>query len=1796
MANRPEDIMSGNYSLQGVRNSDIYSGNSRGGTPFTDEEIQERIANFSRQAELNNWNSRSGRVGRGSLYSGSFLTPTNMPVGSEGEDYGISRRFDRGILNAHTGDEIVNQRAENQSGFEQFINGVSKGSILAGTTFLDGTLGLAFGLVDAGQAAASGDKDWYARIWDNSVSNGLQQINQLSEEVLPNYRTVEEQNRNWLGNVFTVNFLADTFLKNMGFTVGAIYSGRTFNSLLKTSGLGAMIAGGLYSAVNEARVEANNNSDDWEKLQLQKLNDQFDIEAQNLYNTAATQEEFDRGIAYLNQRREEALQKIGDDKNKVGALDLLANIPLLTVNDILTWGRIYAKGFESAKEAAARAGKQVTKEARQAAADHAILAEAGKKITDRIEKQAGRYGWNDIKKSTAILNSLRSAVREGNEELSQAMAAEFAGQLYLPDSPESYYRASTDTSAKDTTNNIFSTLVKSFEDTYGDWSRYEEFAVGALTGLLGVPTFGRNMNADASTGLGRNKPIGLSGGLLGELSERRVLNEQGRAAVADMNAFLDKFESDIENFARRTSFSNAMDGYVLEDNKFEYKNAEDNDMFEQISQFARMGKIGDLKDIVQAAFNELTDTQLETIAAGVSNTDTSDDGTQLMKKTDWRGDDGKLLSETEEGRAKMREELAARGRTFAEDIQNFEDSFDLVRRLGNNAVDDGVATELAWLNWKTKKFAQRFDSLRKDESEDLQKLSQILRQIKSIEAKRLEEARADLTKLGDSEEDKERRKRLDADIASMESYAKDYNNVLQLVDDLTNATDVDDFTRLVGLRGKEYADGVFTSLLNLDKDDVFTTLPGYNTMIDSIQDLMLLSSANKQFHKAFKEYSEDPAKFRQMHGKIDAERQQEVKQKENKKKTNTVKQQTVGDLSDLPLEDLEDLLNNTVEGSEANEKVKAAQEFKEYKEAFDDEIARSISEAQSEGALNPDDEAAIFGILDRLKAESNSVQEYIDKLGNVTEEDIPVTQEEIEAYMEANPTTPEEEALNRIAGQKADEVNRMMSAAMEKLENGKRERESFTPSERKTQAKDKALTKDQKNVVKRLAADMVKEATSAASLGVSTDNLIADAEDLLLEAYDLKKNSNDSDRSLVAQLRKDDTFKMFDRAGAEPSLYILDLFESDVMFPKEGKPAESPASPAEVPIGTSSGQAAAAYAQPVSPAETEPEKRSSVLKAGEFVSSTPEIGNVKGERYSFDASGRPIPYYRTEAARSVYTEEQIAEMGARQAYLTSVGAFERRYSPNFAPETKVHFEIRKEANDAISTDGKSRIMILIVNDAGEIVGDMPASWSRSNKENVDWIKAQEEAFKVWAETHPNETYVLQGKKGRLETTVAETWKGNVAYTDTPLPLSEVFAGTNPRISVVTDIKENVNGSTAVVIGDTTVAVSSPGGIKAKGTPVVLLPSGNTVTTPSGIKKVQYYAVPVSQYNSRYVNTVKFEARNPGGVRVVLTAAKNRLEAAIRQAAQNSGSIFSTERETTAVPKLSKSDYTDFGVLFNTFFHIPEEKKGGIPTLKDNKLTFTFGDYTFQKSVFDADFVDYILDQLEALDLYVQVAGQKCNTTIHLFGEDFDYNKLIMPIFRVNLPVGTTRTVDAGFRLKPFSLTDTVSRTEEQKEKVRENVQRAAQKPESIPDISGIAATTSKSELAEAVKTKLNTSERRFFENKVLPEISLEELTLFASDITGLKRLYQNARSSTGTALKSQINRALEGIRRVRAARAVQTAPESAEISTVPAEELATRKWEDLPQKTKDYLEANRSNESEAWDQLDYNARLEHLRC
>ena len=598
--------------------------------------------------------------------------------------------FDEGITSASQLDNLSNTRGELQPWYAQISAGLAKGVILVGTTFLDGTLGLLFGGVQAGIERR------FSALWDNPFSKAMQSINEWSEEVFINHYTDAERNEPWYENIFTANFLGDKFIKNLGFTVGAFYGGNLGASILKggmslaqgtkigasiinkssnlaktigivkdasqfpamvTSGVGSVI-----SAVNEGRIEALNNSKDWFNLQKAKLDNTFGITNDDTSHLS------DIELSVYT----DTLNKISEDRLKMGNSDLLMNIPILTASNLIQFGRLYANGFKTARKATNIVGK------------------AGEYTTGRTTGKG-------------IAKALLSPLSEGTEEISQKAAATISGLAYEQD-VNNFYKAKINPEAEQQTIDWIKAFAQGINETVNDGSSWEEFFIGTLTGALGMPRFRGIRSSEGKL----QSPITFEEGVVGKFKEYKEQTKRDVKIADYMNARVQspKFKNYYQGLIRHNKYQNDMNQAVENNDEFEFKNAEHAQLISDITMFDNAGKLEDLKTLIASAY----DTSDENIASIIENT------TSVLDNGDLAGPFAKFAIKNEDGtisanisNEKSKEEVIKKITKNKDDIfntikqyQTIKDNIDI--RIGQQLSDEQLE-ELTWLksqigNWQ----------------------------------------------------------------------------------------------------------------------------------------------------------------------------------------------------------------------------------------------------------------------------------------------------------------------------------------------------------------------------------------------------------------------------------------------------------------------------------------------------------------------------------------------------------------------------------------------------------------------------------------------------------------------------------------------------------------------------------------------------------------------------------------------------------------------------------------------------------------------------------------------------------------------------------------------------------------------------------------------------------------------------------------------------------------------------------------------------------------------------------------
>lgn len=992
--------------------------------------------------------------------------------------------------------ELGDIRANNQPWYAQIGAGLAKGAILAGTTFLDGTVGLIFG---AGTAIGEGR---WSGLWDNDFSKAMQSVNEWSEQALPNYYTRAEQEQPWYENIFTANFLGDKFIKNLGFTVGAFYSGGVTAAGLKVTKLPQLIGaiaksskapaivntavGATISAVNEGRIEALNNSKDWFELHKAQLDDslrerldaiQAEYEAnagKELVRSGVEGNQFvdpayvkyQDAIAREREAYNAALGKLNEDRLKMGNADLLMNIPILTASNIIQFGKLYANGFKTARKATNIVGK------------------------------AGEYtaGTTRLGAATAIT---KGALSEGTEEMAQGAASRIAGNYYSTD-VNNFYKSKTDPEAAQETLSWTKSFAEGINETVNDGSVWEEFFIGSLTGALGMPRFRSVRNAQG----GIQSPITIEGGAINEWRDynEKIARENEIANYMNSRINSPEFKNYYQGLIRHNKYQNDMNRAAEEGDEFNFKNAEHAQLVSDIAMFDNAGRMEDLTTLINTAF----DTSDENLASIVENTTTTlEDGSKVGPFVDKNGNP---MYATPEGKQEMIEKLQQNHDEMTNTINNYlkiKDELDI--KTGQQLSDDQLE-ELTWMKSQIGNWSERATAMSGEVKSAigsvLGNLDSFLRfneQIRDFEGR----THADLT---------DRYRQADENVRAIQG-AINTLNLVRSQDDKTLAHTLATNPKFVDGLVKEINEVDETVLSADEKEDITTKL----------NDIVKLGNASKTYNAKLKEYLENPQKQAEDHARADEQAvQQEAKKKSDDLKVSLNAAQNLQEFRGI-IDTQDDIENRDRVLKELEDE--GSEMAKNYRETsqYNNEVRRVLNESDAEPQVKQD---AMKLLQDQF---SNS--ENLEQLANPNS--IYINNE--------NAFDEDSEGDVELSATRFQEAQYALQNAMSQVNNDNRFKDRFSPEYKKPVEKREGTVR----------GDDRRDTTGDS--GTSTTPIVTSSEDLPTTELPVgnitaemvnEENKKANERVETPQRPSRDTLNQFYRP-AIPELHIEASKEGD---------------------------------------------------------------------------------------------------------------------------------------------------------------------------------------------------------------------------------------------------------------------------------------------------------------------------------------------------------------------------------------------------------------------------------------------------------------------------------------------------------------------------------------------------------------------------------------------------------------------------------------------------------------------------
>lgn len=490
----------------------------------------------------------------------------------------IDRRTDRNIgdVSYLTPEDISDRRYRAQSSINRLARGLGNMGAIAGTTFLDATIGNIAELI----SVATGNGTF------NPVTRGL---NKWQENVLARnqiYRPRGYEDMSVLQQLGSSVFWGD-LIQNAGFTVGMMGAG-ALGGALGLSGAAAMVAPAIASALAEARTEGLGVKNEVIDERLSPLTAEY-----NRRRAFTIDQE---SLNTLDRWYADKYTEIISDSNKAGNTALALNAALLMASNMLGWGSTLRRGSTFTKQTVNKA-----------------LAERGVKLVD---KNGQKLTADALRSNPALLEGMGLTVRkpaastainvgkrvgeafsEGAEEILQGVISDFSQRQ---PSVYDYTLLEEDLAERENIDTMWEAAGAAFSEMWGDKETWIEGLTGAFTSILGVPSAKRRQTSSGRRYIGPS----WGGGLI-EFAQEYRENQSLRNTIntIDKNLKEGKYSTLIDNLVRTKAFADRRIEAAIAGDDFNFKNYDLGELLSTIQTFDSMGRLDVLDAILQKSSN-----------------------------------------------------------------------------------------------------------------------------------------------------------------------------------------------------------------------------------------------------------------------------------------------------------------------------------------------------------------------------------------------------------------------------------------------------------------------------------------------------------------------------------------------------------------------------------------------------------------------------------------------------------------------------------------------------------------------------------------------------------------------------------------------------------------------------------------------------------------------------------------------------------------------------------------------------------------------------------------------------------------------------------------------------------------------------------------------------------------------------------------------------------------------------------------------------------------------------------------
>ena len=448
---------------------------------------------------------------------------------------------------------------------------------IAGTTAVQGTVGFLYGIFDA---MANTE---LSRLWDNDVNRAMFEAQQAVQENNRNYYTKDYNDMSIWKQMGTSMFWAD-LVQNLGYSEGMLIPGMGMSKILSSAPKALqIILPSIIGSIGEASMEAIQNKNDKLNYENRVLTDEYNKRFAQAKNNEERQQLYD---SYRQQ-----LMDSEDDANQAGNFVFGSNVALLTLTNMLEWGKIFSRG---ASKTANNLGKGV------------------RRGTDDLLSQSSKV-WQRTKN---VGEFLKNATSEGIEEVSQDIIQKAAD---LNASYNSFNDSIYNPEARELVDGMWKSLYMATSEALKDKQTATDFMMGFMTSVIGTPTIRGFHNNQGKL----QSPINIEGGITDLFGEFRQTNQdynRRQSIINEINKGLKEgtIKERYEGLVRSINLTKKQNQAVINGNDFLYHTFKDAGVISDVIMFGNLGQLDYLKEIANQAKN-ISNEDLQSIVNEIKN-------------------------------------------------------------------------------------------------------------------------------------------------------------------------------------------------------------------------------------------------------------------------------------------------------------------------------------------------------------------------------------------------------------------------------------------------------------------------------------------------------------------------------------------------------------------------------------------------------------------------------------------------------------------------------------------------------------------------------------------------------------------------------------------------------------------------------------------------------------------------------------------------------------------------------------------------------------------------------------------------------------------------------------------------------------------------------------------------------------------------------------------------------------------------------------------------------------------------